>query len=125
MRLIDADLLEPDADYDDGEYWGYSIAQIESAPTVDPEEDEWTPFKMRELTDEEKEMHPDADYMLDCKLPEDGDGILITVNRGKWREVMYDVYYDDGGMSYLDSGLEIGKDAIAWMPLPEPYTRIL
>ena len=35
MRLIDADLLEPDADYDDGEYWGYSIAQIESAPTVE------------------------------------------------------------------------------------------
>ena len=34
MRLIDADLLEPDADYDDGEYWGYSIAQIESALTV-------------------------------------------------------------------------------------------
>ena len=36
-RLIDADLLEPDADYDDGEYWAVSMAQIQSAPTVTPE----------------------------------------------------------------------------------------
>jgi hypothetical protein len=100
---------------------GYSIAQIESAPTVDPEEDEWTPFKMRELTDEEKEMQPDADYMLDCKLPEDGQGILITVKRGDWKNVMYDEYYEDGGMSYLDSGLAIGEEAIAWRPMPKPY----
>ena len=37
MRLIDADLLEPDADYDDGEYWAISMAQIQSAPTITPE----------------------------------------------------------------------------------------
>lgn len=37
MRLIDADALEPDADYDDGDYWAVSIAQIQSAPTIDPE----------------------------------------------------------------------------------------
>lgn len=34
MRLIDADLLEPDADYDDGEFLAYSKRQIEEAPTV-------------------------------------------------------------------------------------------
>ena len=33
-RLIDADKLEPDSDYDDGEYWAVSMAQIENAPTV-------------------------------------------------------------------------------------------
>ena len=35
MRLIDADLLEPDADYDDGEFWAYSKRQIDEAPTVE------------------------------------------------------------------------------------------
>lgn len=34
-RLIDADVLEPDADYDDGEYWAVSIAQIQNAPTIE------------------------------------------------------------------------------------------
>lgn len=34
MRLIDADALEPDADYDDGNYWAVSITQIQNAPTV-------------------------------------------------------------------------------------------
>lgn len=36
MRLIDADALEPDAEYDDGEYWAYSRMQIENAPTIEP-----------------------------------------------------------------------------------------
>lgn len=35
MRAIDADLLEPDADYDDGEYWAVSMAQIQGAPTIE------------------------------------------------------------------------------------------
>lgn len=35
MRLIDADLLEPDADYDDGEYWAVSMTQIQNAPTIE------------------------------------------------------------------------------------------
>lgn len=36
MRLIDADALELDAAYDDGEYWAYSWIQIKNAPTIDP-----------------------------------------------------------------------------------------
>lgn len=36
MRLIDADLLEPDAEYDDGEFWAYSKRQIEEAPSAQP-----------------------------------------------------------------------------------------
>lgn len=41
MRLIDADALEPDADYDDGEYWAYTITQIENAPTIEPKKGRW------------------------------------------------------------------------------------
>lgn len=36
-RLIDADLLEPDADFDDGEFWAYSKVQVDNAPTITPE----------------------------------------------------------------------------------------
>ena len=33
-RLIDADKLEPDSEYDDGEFWAVSMTQIENVPTV-------------------------------------------------------------------------------------------
>ena len=47
-RLIDADLLEPDSDYDDGEYWAYSKTQIDNAPTIKPERKtgKWIDFSM-------------------------------------------------------------------------------
>lgn len=37
MRLIDADALTPDTDYDDGDFWAFSKTQIENAPTIEPE----------------------------------------------------------------------------------------
>ena len=37
MRPIDADLLEPDAGFDDGEFWAYSKTQVDNAPTITPE----------------------------------------------------------------------------------------
>jgi len=43
-RLIDADELEPDAEYDDGEYWAYSRTQIENALTIEPKKGRWIPF---------------------------------------------------------------------------------
>lgn len=33
-RLIDADALEPDAEYDDGEFWAYSVTQVCDEPTI-------------------------------------------------------------------------------------------
>ena len=53
MRLIDADALELDAEYDDGEYWAYSRIQIENAPTIEqkPKKGKWTrPFPTRPKT---------------------------------------------------------------------------
>lgn len=38
-KLVDADALEPDADYDNGVYWAYSVAQVYSAPTIVESED--------------------------------------------------------------------------------------
>ena len=80
----------------------------------------WIPFKTRPLTDEEKEEYPYYDDMLDCQLPEDGQRILVNVKWNGHEFVQMDEYYDDDG-SYLDSGYEIGSEATAWMPLPEPY----
>lgn len=119
MRLIDADVLEPDADYDDGDYWAVSIAQIQNASTIEPEP-KWIPFKTRPLTEEEKEDHPEWDRILDCKLPDDGQRILVSIDLRGYEEVQQDEFYSDDG-SYLDSGYEIGTEAVAWMPLPEPY----
>ena len=44
MRAIDADALEPDTDYDDGECWAVSMTQIQNAPTIEPErkKGKWT-----------------------------------------------------------------------------------
>lgn len=80
----------------------------------------WRQFKTRPLTEEEKEMHPDIDLILDCDLPKNGQKILITVNEPGHEPVQTDVFCDDGECS-LDSLYEIGTEATAWMPSPEPY----
>lgn len=80
----------------------------------------WIPLTSRPLTDEEKEEHPDWDSILDCKLPDPCQTILVSISC-PWREaVQEDIYYEDDG-SYLDSGYEIGTEATAWMPMPEAY----
>lgn len=43
-------------------------------------DDPWIPFKLRPLTEEEKEDHPDQEYMLDCLLPDDGQQILVSID---------------------------------------------
>ena len=93
--------------------------RIKPLPSAQPEQ-RWIPFKTRPLTKEEKEEHPEWDGILDCKLPDDGQRILVNVSVRGHESVQYDEFYTDDG-SYLDSGYEIGTEATAWMPLPEPY----
>lgn len=80
----------------------------------------WIPFKIRELTDEEKEEHPEWEFIVDCKLPENGQRILVSIDIAGHERVQFDEFYDDDGV-YLDSGYEIGEEAVAWAPLPTPY----
>ena len=87
--------------------------------SVQPEQ-RWIPFKTRSLTEEEKEEHPEWDCILDCILPDNGQAILVSIDLKGHERVQYDEFYNDDG-SYLDSGYEIGSEATAWMPLPEPY----
>lgn len=80
------------------------------------EENGWIPFKERETDTDEKEAYG-CDMMLDCKLPDDGEEIIVTYASGG---VGTDVFARDGYECYLENS-EIVTQAIAWMPLPEPY----
>lgn len=99
-------------------YPSWYAEQIKEMPSARPEP-RWIPFKTRPLTKEEKEEHPEWDGILDCKLPDDGQRILVSISVRGHECVQYDEFYMDDGC-YLDSGYEIGTEAVAWMPLPEP-----
>lgn len=74
---------------------------------------QWIRFTTRPLTEEEKEEHPEWDCILDCKLPDDGQDILVS--SGRW--VTVDTFFSDDGC-YLDSNGDL--EGLWWMPLPEP-----
>ena len=84
----------------------------------------WIPFTQRELTEEEKEHYGnEIEFMLDCKLPEEDEEILVT---SKYKDKLYvdtDIFMRDGSECYLDSGRDLVTDVIAWMPLPAPYKK--
>ena len=130
MRAINADALEKTLRDWMRDHWTEAFTgddaasefadMIERAETIDTNPPDWIPFKTRPLTKEEKEEHPEWDGIFDCKLPDDGQRILVNVSVRGHESVQYDEFYTDDG-SYLDSGYEIGTEATAWMPLPEPY----
>lgn len=94
---------------------------IEKLPSAQPEQ-RWTPFETRPLTEKEKEEYPEWDCILNCKLPDDGQRILVSIRIRGHEEVQQDEFYSDyGSYPCLDSGYEIGTEAVAWMPLPEPW----
>ena len=103
MRLIDADLLEPDADYDDGEFWAVSMTQIHKASTIEPEP-QWILCSKRLpenscqciVTAKVKHVDNYPDYEVDTA--DFSDGIFTTAN--SWWGV---------------------ESIIAWMPIPEPW----
>ena len=81
-----------------------------------PPADQWIPVTYHEATEEEKEAYGEFPYMLDCKLPDDGEEILVCTKSGC---VWTDTFFNDDGC-YLDGGYDFTEIA-AWMPLPEPY----
>ena len=87
------------------------------------QEHEWIPIKTRKLTDaEEQYMLENSDYyygyMFDCRLPEDGEEVLVTTSTG---EVTTTTFYDEGLNGCCFEFYEDDGDVIAWMPLPQPY----
>lgn len=81
----------------------------------------WIAFTQREMTEEEKEVYgEDLEYILDCKLPDDGEEIIVCYKNGY---VDTDTFIRDTDGCYLDSGNDFIDDVIAWMPLPAPYQK--
>ena len=85
------------------------------------EQDRWRPFKCREATEDDDTSY---DYIMECELPEDGQTVLVTIQIKGHESVQVDTYYGGGGEECaLDSGYALCEEAIAWRPLPEPYTE--
>ena len=132
-RLIDADALKEfiddcgicaicpqkaprcsyDCDFPDCVTEKWNVA-IDAQPTVDAVS-EWIPFEIRPTDDEEREYFK-SDTILDGKLPDDGDGILVSKGKYVWA----DTFVSDELGAWLDGYGEI-EDGMAWMPLPKPY----
>ena len=82
----------------------------------------WIPITSRPMTEEEKEhykIHPDYRddcRIFNCKLPDDGQEVLISVCGG----VEIDTFIQDAndGCYFEDRDID---DVDAWMPLPTPY----
>ena len=95
----------------------YFARDMEAADAIEELTDnhvgKWIRFITRPLTEEEKEEHPEWDYIIDCKLPDDGQDILVS--NGRW--VTVDTFFSDDGC-YLDSNDDL--EGLWWMPLPEP-----
>ena len=95
---------------------------LRALPSAQPER-RWIPFTGHVPESDEKELYPGYDFILDGKLPEDGQRILVTIKKPGHESVQADEFYMDLTECYLDSGYEIRTEAIAWMPLPEPYAE--
>ena len=108
--------------YDQSTVWGAVKMATDALAGIGKQaaEPEWIPFKTRPLTEEEQKEHPEWNFIVDCELPENGQQILVSIDVAGHERVQFDEFYEDDGV-YLDSGYEIGEEAIAWMPLPKPY----
>lgn len=87
------------------------------------QEPKWIPIKTRKLTDaEEQDMLENSNYyytyMFDCRLPENGEEVLVTTYTG---EVTTTTFYDEGIDGCSFEFYEGEDDVIAWMPKPKSY----
>ena len=85
----------------------------------DEKENDWIPVKYHKISKKERaeeSISNDIQYMLDGKMPDDGQEILITNGKTTWQDTSFidcDGYYLDSGYDWID--------ITAWRPLPEPY----
>ena len=107
-----------------------SALDIVNALLSDLEQDEkkngWIPVKYHQISEKEREeesisrdiicLHFKRYYMLDCKMPDDGQEILVTNGETTWQDTSFidcDGYYLDSNYDWIE--------ITAWRPLPEPY----
>lgn len=85
----------------------------------DEKENGWIPVKYHQISEKERAeefLSKDIQYMLDCKMPDDGQEILVTNGETTWQDTSFidcDGYYLDSNYDWID--------ITAWQPLPELY----
>ena len=95
------------------------IEQLQDDLEQDEKENGWTPVKYHQISEKEraeKSISNDIRYMLDCKMPDDRQEILVTNGQTTWQDTSFidcDGYYLDSNYDWIE--------ITAWRPLPEPY----
>lgn len=95
------------------------IEQIKDDLEQDEKENGWIPVKYHQISEKERAeefLSKDIQYMLDCKMPDDEQEILVTNGETTWKDTCFidsNGYYLDGGYDWID--------ITAWQALPEPY----
>jgi hypothetical protein len=85
----------------------------------DEKENAWIPVKYHQISEKERaeeSISNNIQCMLDCKMPDDGQEILVTNGETTWQDTSFidcDGYYLDSNYDWID--------ITAWRPLPEPY----
>lgn len=98
---------------------------IGNAPTA--ELDEWIPITFRQADDEEykefverfDDIQREECKVYDCRMPDDGQEVLITTS---WGAVCEDTYHADDVLAGFEDH-DDPDDVIAWMPKPESYKK--
>ena len=95
------------------------IEQLQDDLEQDEQEKGWIPVKYHQISEKERaeeSISNDIQYMLDCKMPDDGQEILVTNGETTWQDTSFidcDGYYLDSNYDWIEIK--------AWRPLPEPY----
>lgn len=96
------------------------IEQLQRALEQDEKENNgWIPVKYHQISEKERaeeSISNDIQYILDCKMPDDEQEILVTNGKTIWQ----DTSFIDCDGYYLDSNYDWIK-ITAWRPLPDPY----
>lgn len=95
------------------------IEQLKDDLEQDEKENGWIPVKYHQISEKERaeeSISKNIQYMLDCKMPDDGQEILVTNGETTWQDTSFidcDGYYLDIGYDWIE--------ITAWQPLPKPY----
>lgn len=95
--------------------------KMDALSLLKAQEKEWIPFVKRLLTEEEQRNHHDWCFILDGKVPDDEQEILVY---RPWKNkdgyiIEMDRFINNGDTVYLEGAMDI-ENGMYWMPLPEP-----
>lgn len=74
----------------------------------DEKENGWIPVKYHQISEKERaeeSISTDIQYMLDCKMPDDGQEILVTNGETTWQDTSFidsDGYYLDSNYDWIE-----------------------